>query len=426
MNLIKQMKCALLLSGMTLNVLWAGALPAQMLVPALGEAGTISFRVQTDQVYRNGEGQENFRQTLIRLPGVFEIAFSRTDPSVNISWIWDSRKGFEGKFHDIIVDMTDLPGPETYFLQYTWDSALGLSEAYLNGIALRIPGVKFPPWLIGKEVTNIEISGGRLTVSDVTVESRYTPPAKALAAVPKEFRGRHSNLFGFSKPPQPLDISARRGALLYESSMDNHGPVAGWVKEGPLDLRFENGAMQMRCIDFAEHTVFWCPQEFPDRFVAEWEFEPLSQYGLAIIFFAARGEHGEDIFDPALPKRDGKFIHYTRGAITSYHVSYFANVENYQMGRIDSNLRKNNQFYRVGGGPVAIPPGTQGWQQMRLIKDGSRIQLFANGKICVDWMDDDPKRYGPPHAGGKIGLRQMTQTIGAYRNFRVWELKGAN
>lgn len=93
------------------------------------------------------------------------------------------------------------------------------------------------------------------------------------------------------------------------------------------------------------------------------------------------------------------------------------------MGRPDSNLRKNNKFYRVGGGPVAIEPGAQGWQHMRLIKDGNRIQLFANGKISVDWTDDDPERYGPPHGGGKIGLRQMTPTIGAYRNFRVWKLK---
>jgi hypothetical protein len=422
---MKKVKRMGLVAGMAAGALFADEGITRIPVPPIGESGTITFMLQSDRACRNGAGQENFRQTLVRLPGVFEIAFSRTDPSVNISWIWDSRKGFEGKFHDIIVDMTDLPGPETYFLQYTWDSALGLSEAYLNGTALRVPGAKYSPWWTGKEVSTLETGGGRLTVSDVTVESRYTPPEEAMAAVPKAFRGRHSNLFGFSKPPQPLDISARRGALLYESRMNTPESIAGWVKEGPLDLRFENGAMRMRCIDFAEHTVFWCPQEFPDRFVAEWEFEPLSQYGLAIIFFAARGEHGEDIFDPALPKRDGKFVHYTRGAITSYHVSYFANVENYQMGRIDSNLRKNNKFYRVGGGPVAIQPGTAGWQRMQLIKDGSRIQLFANGTICVDWTDDDPERYGPPLAGGKIGLRQMTQTIGAYRNFRVWELKGA-
>jgi hypothetical protein len=392
----------------------------------MGGSGTITFKLQVDQTYRNGAGQENYRQSLIRLPGIFDISFSRTDSSVNVAWIWDGRQGFEGKFHDIISDMTDLPGPETYFLQYTWDSGLGISEAYLNGTALRVPGATFSPWWTGKEVATIEIGDGRLKVSDVTVDSRYTPPEKMKAAVPDEFRGRHSQLTGFSEPPCPLDVDALRGELLYSSDLDSPESVAGWVAEGPLAVRFENGAMRMRSIDFAEHTVFWCPTDFPESLIAEWEFEPLSQHGLAILFFAARGEQGEDLFDPALPKRDGRFAHYIRGAITSYHVSYFANVENYQMGRIDSNLRKNNKFYRVGGGPVAIPPGTQGWQQMRLIKDGNRIQLFANGKICVDWTDDEPERYGPPHGGGKIGFRQMTQTIGQYRNFRVWKLKEKN
>jgi hypothetical protein len=403
--------------------LFAAERSESMTVPPLGESGTISFRMQTDQTYRNGQGQENYQQTLIRLPGIFEISFSRTDPSVNLRWVWDGRKGFEGKFYDIIADMTDLPGPETYFLQYTWDSGRGISEAYLNGTPLRVPGATFSPWWVGKEVTTIEIGGGRLTVSDVTVDSRYTPPEKMQAAVPEAFLGRHANLTGFPKPPCPLDADTLRGELLYSSGLDTPESVAGWVAEGPLDVRFESGAMRMRSIDFAEHTVFWCPQEFPESFIAEWEFEPLSQYGLAIVFFAARGEQGEDLFDPALPKRDGRFVHYIRGAITSYHVSYFANVENYQMGRVDSNLRKNNKFYRVGGGPVAVPPGTKGWQQMRLIKDGNRIQLFANGKICVDWTDDDPDRYGPPHGGGKIGFRQMTQTVGAYRNFRVWTVE---
>ena len=244
---MKKVKRMGLVAGMAAGALFADEGITRIPFPPIGESGTITFMLQSDRAYRNGAGQENFRQTLVRLPGVFEIAFSRTDPSVNISWIWDSRKGFEGKFHDIIVDMTDLPGPETYFLQYTWDSALGLSEAYLNGTALRVPGAKYSPWWTGKEVSTLEAGGGRLTVSDVTVESRYTPPEEAMAAVPKEFRGRHSNLFGFSKPPQPIDISARRGALLYESRMNTPESIAGWVKEGPLDLRFENGAMRMRC-----------------------------------------------------------------------------------------------------------------------------------------------------------------------------------
>lgn len=422
MSTIKRIKWTLLRLGYTGILLAPAKLSAENSIPAMGESGTIAFRLQVDQNYRNGRGQENYQQLLIGLPGIFEITFSRTNSSVNLRWVWDDRRG-EGRFHDIIADMTDLPGPETYYLQYTWDSGLGVSEAYLNGTPLRVPGAKFSPWWTGKEIANIEIGSGRLTVSDVKADSRYTPPEKMKASVPVEFRGRHSQLTGFPVPPCPLDVDALRGELLYSSDFDSPESVAGWVAEGPLDVRFENGAMRMRSIDFAEHTVFWCSQDFPESFIAEWEFEPLSHYGLAIIFFAARGEQGEDIFDPALPARDGRFVHYIRGAITSYHVSYFANVENYQMGRVDSNLRKNNQFYRVGGGPVAIPPGTQGWQRMQLIKNGNRIQLFANGKICVDWTDDDPERYGPPHGGGKIGFRQMTQTVGQYRNFRVWELE---
>jgi hypothetical protein len=262
-----------------------------------------------------------------------------------------------------------------------------------------------------------------LKVSDVKVQSRYTPPEEIIVAVPAKYYGKNANLVGFEKTPEPVDFVQRRGELLYESLMDSPKAIDGWVKEGPVDISFQDDFMLMRSIDFQEHIVFWCPQDFPESFIAEWDFEPLSYYGLAIIFFAATGENGEDIFDPSLNPRDGRFVHYIRGDIVSYHVSYFANIEEFQMGRPDSNLRKNNNFYRVGTGPVAIAPGSTGWQQMRLVKDSSRIQLFANGKICVDWTDDDPERYGEPHGGGKIGLRQMMPTIGAYRNFRVWQLE---
>lgn len=213
-----------------------------------------------------------------------------------------------------------------------------------------------------------------------------------------------------------------RSKLLYESLMNNRDSLAGWAAEGPLELEFEDGGVLMRSKDFAGHTVFWCPQDFPDSFIAEWEFQPLSHYGLAIVFFAAKGENGKDIFDASLPPRDGTFDNYIKGAITSYHVSYFANVRDFQMGRPDSNLRKNNKFYRVGGGPIAIAPGAESWQHIRITKQGKQIQLACDGVTYVDWTDNEPERYGPPHRDGKIGLRQMTPTIARYRNFRVWKL----
>lgn len=398
----------------------AAAPLARDLAEPVSQTGTISFKLQSSKAYFNGRGQEDCRQLLVSLPGVCRIDFTRRDEVINLAWTWER----EGDAHigGITTDLTDLPGPETFFLQYTWDSARGLSEGYLNGMPLRVSGTRFAPWWVQREAATVVAGSGALQVSGLTVVPRYTPPAEVGASVPGELRGRHNNLIGFPKPPVPIEVAARRGRLLHESLFDRPESVADWVREGPLDLRFENGHMLMRSADFAGNVVFWCPRDFPESFVAEWEFEPLTEHGLGIVFFAAKGENGEDIFDPTLPKRDGTFGHYIKGAITSYHVSYFAHLSDFQMGRPDSNLRKNNKFYRVGGGPVAILPGATGWQHLRLVKDGNRIQLSANGRISVDWTDDAPGRYGPPHRDGKIGLRQMTPTIGAYRNFRVWQL----
>jgi hypothetical protein len=400
--------------------------PSQPLDQAVDQRGTVSWILEVDRTYRNGEGQEDYRQTLLDLPGLLSVEFRRTDQAVNIFWKWH-RPTPEGRpiFFDIVADLGELPGPEPYHLLYTWDSALGRSEAYFNGKPLRIPGQAFDPWWAAATADRVELPGGRLKIRDLEVRPTYTPPAEALARVPADLLGHHHQLIGFTTPPRPVDVAARRGDLLYESRLDRPESVEGWVGEGPLAVSFNGTHMRMRSEDFAEHVVFWCPQEFPDRFVAEWEFRSRSRYGLAIVFFAARGEDGRDLFDPSLTPRDGQFKHYIRGDITSYHISYFANVEDFQMGRTDSNMRKNNRFYRVGGGPIAIPPGAPGWQHLRLVKDGRHIQLSANGQISIDWIDDDPDRFGPPHGGGKIGFRQMKPTIGEYRNFRVWDLPPA-
>lgn len=389
----------------------------------LSQTGTISFELVTDKRYANGRGQGNLSQSLLKIPGLMEIAFRRSDPVVNVLWTWEQRDP-EGKtFYDIVADFSELPGPERFFFQFTWDSAQGVSLAYFNGQPLRVESARFEPWWISQPATRPVLGDGALRIENLKVLPDYTPVEQLRAAVPAEFMGRHHRLIGYPHEPGPINIPEIRGVLLYESSMDTPDSLTRWVAEGPLDLRFTGGGVQMRSENFAQHTVFWCPEDFPPSFVAEWDFKPLSRYGLAIVFFAAKGENGEDIFDPALPERDGAFIHYIKGAIKSYHISYFANIENYQMGRVDSNMRKNNDFYKVGGGPIAVPPGNHSWHQMRLLKDGNHIQLYADGQIFVDWKDEDPNRYGPALGSGKIGLRQMMPTVALYKNFRVWSLK---
>ena len=120
--------------------------------------------------------------------------------------------------------------------------------------------------------------------------------------------------------------SWKKANLLYENSFKDSAAVEDWVMEGPGETLVRRGWMEMFSPDQRWHHVFWCPVDFPSRFMAEWEMQNLNpEAGLAIIFFATRGTRGEDIFDSSLPKRDGTFKYYTKDRLNGYHISYYAN-----------------------------------------------------------------------------------------------------
>jgi hypothetical protein len=169
------------------------------------------------------------------------------------------------------------------------------------------------------------------------------------------------------------------------------------------------------------HIVHWCPQKFPGSFVAEWDFEILSDNGLCIVFFSAWGKGGKSIFDPSLKPRNGTFEHYTNGDINCYHISYFAYTPNQPRGV--SNLRKNSGFYVVSNGPIGVLGASGGrTHKAVLVKDGARIRMAVDGRVIIDYVDDG-QRAGPVWGDGCIGLRQMQWTHGRYRNFKVSALR---
>ena len=247
-------KCgqALLLAAGMLSIAAVAAeeTGALKLEAPVSQSGTISFLLQTDKAYGNGQGQEGYSQQLVELPGISEVLFKRTDSVVNMCWIWEDRAGYP-KFYDTVVDFYDLPGPENYFLLFTWDSARGISEAYINGIPLRIEGERFAPWWVKVSADCIKTGSGHLNVVDLKVRDTYTKPEAAAAAVPAGLHGKHKDLIGNPMPPQPVvDMAQRRGELLYASSMADAESVKDWKAEGPLQLRFEDGAMLVRSKNF--------------------------------------------------------------------------------------------------------------------------------------------------------------------------------
>jgi hypothetical protein len=213
-----------------------------------------------------------------------------------------------------------------------------------------------------------------------------------------------------------LDTEALKGRLLVEETFD--GPwERNWQLEGPGILTLEDGRLRMREGD--NHIVLWNKQTFPKDFIAEWDFTPNEIAGLCIVFFCAAGRGGEDIFDPALAKREGTFKLYHSGDLNCYHISYFRNTS---ARSPNCALRKNWGFYRASCGYDFIPLETGSTSAMTLVKRGAHLQLAINGHVSIDWVDDGVTR-GPVWGAGKIGLRQMMNTDAYYDNFRVWTVK---
>jgi hypothetical protein len=214
---------------------------------------------------------------------------------------------------------------------------------------------------------------------------------------------------------------------VYAAAFDNDDALADWKLEGGKrvsiadgKLVLENGSSDQQPAASSGHLVCWLTKEIPADFLLEFKVRPQDRKkGLNIVFFNARGLHGESIFDPALKPRTGIFAQYHSGDLNNYHISYWAGERGH------ANVRKNAGFHLVVTGKDLIVSATaDSFQTIRLYKHGSAIRLMVDDVIAVAF-DDDGKTYGPvwTHPGW-IGLRQMAHTVRCeYDDLKVYPLK---
>jgi hypothetical protein len=211
--------------------------------------------------------------------------------------------------------------------------------------------------------------------------------------------------------------------LLYSNPLAGPADVSGWVAEGPLSLASHEGALELSgSLDDEEfgdhaHWTFWCPVEFPDAIRISWEFLPLAEPGLAMVFFAATGHGGLDLFSPELAPRTGYYPQYHSGDIDALHVSYFRHKHESERAFRTCNLRKSSGFELVAQGADPLPPteDAQDFYRMEVVKDGPRVAFSINGLPLFEWADPSSDVLG----GGRIGFRQMAPLQAAYRNLTV-------
>ena len=213
---------------------------------------------------------------------------------------------------------------------------------------------------------------------------------------------------------------------VYKNALASAADTAGFRLEGMAKVEFPNGRLRLSSVldpalGQAANYVYWCDEVFPQDALIEWDFTPLSQSGLCIMFFSARNCQGGSVFDAAL--RTGRYEQYHSGDINAFHVSYYRLVPIHKDGeRLRTcNLRKSKGFHMTAQGGDPIP-------ELQLCKPPFRISVLKHGPLVAFYIDrilsftyyDDGVTYGPLLGGGHAGFRQMSPMVGEYADLSVF------
>jgi len=187
--------------------------------------------------------------------------------------------------------------------------------------------------------------------------------------------------------------------------------------DGALEL---SGSLDDQEFGDHAHWTLWCPEPFPDGIRISWDFLPLEEPGLAMLFFAATGHGGLDLFSPALAPRTGHYPQYHSSDIDALHVSYFRHKYPSERAFRTCNLRKSAGFELVAQGADPLPPAddAKDFYRLEVVKDGPLVAFSINGLNLFEWRDSAEKVLG----SGRIGFRQMAPLRAAYQNLVVEKL----
>ncbi len=221
---------------------------------------------------------------------------------------------------------------------------------------------------------------------------------------------------------------AGKSELIYENPLASEADIRDFVLEGEAAVTFPQGRMRLENKLSAEegqkaNYVLWCPEEFPSDVMITWDFYPIREPGLCMMFFAAQGKNGKELFDSSLQKRTGEYVQYHHGDINAFHVSYFRRKEADERAFHTCNLRKSYGFYLTaqGGDPIPDAADAKPPYHIAVLKKGNEVRFYIN-EMEIFCFADDGETWGPLLGGGKIGFRQLAPFIGEYADLKVYRL----
>lgn len=212
-------------------------------------------------------------------------------------------------------------------------------------------------------------------------------------------------------------------------------PKAEWIAEGwggasvcggklwVAPAKFESCGIRVK--DAGEdpsHMVVWNKSRFPADMMFEFTVNHHgSDDGLTLVFFAAEGQDGQDIFDLGLPPRNGVYRNYNKGQLQNYTVSYWSRNKKASLvergEQYTNRMRKNPGANKLSTEYSRTDKCSDCDYRIRILKTGGLIAVEIDGTVVNQAIDPDPL------GSGYIGLRNM-QGIDRvrYDDFKVWSL----
>ena len=194
---------------------------------------------------------------------------------------------------------------------------------------------------------------------------------------------------------QQLLAAGCRTELIYENPLAAEADIKDFIMEGEAVITFPLGRMRLENkLSEKEgqkaNYVLWCPEEFPSDVLITWDFYPVREPGLCMMFFAARGMGDQDLFDGSLQKRTGEYVQYHHGDINAFHISYFRRKEPDERSFHTCNLRKSYGFHLTaqGGDPIPDVADAKPPYHIAVIKKGNVVRFLIDALEIFQFEDD--------------------------------------
>ncbi len=161
--------------------------------------------------------------------------------------------------------------------------------------------------------------------------------------------------------------------------------------------------------------VLWFNKYFRNIKKISYQFKPLSEDGLAMIFFGSNGSNGVDLFDEKLKVRTGEYPQYHSSDIETYHASYYRRKWTDEKELHVANLRQSPGFKMVTQGADPIPTvnkENQTYYNIEIKFNNNTGYFIINEIILYSFPIKAP-------LNGYIGLRQMEPLVAIYKNMEV-------